>query len=965
MTAQGQNIWDARDPAVNAAKSTVESSYFPPRKGLSIGMKATALGAIFGVLPVLAVGIIAYRSADSSITERIAQQEIAEVDQLSDQLRQYLQERVANVNTAASMVSDSGLLSGALEPEAQAVAEQQTIQQLTDLVQDYRTYASISVFDLQGNVLVQSRGSALELNQGEALYFQQVKETEAPVLSEPVPIDPDGEDRRLAVYVATPVLNQAGRIQGVVTAKIPVDFIGNAILRTASAGEGTVYRLVDSSGQVFQSLPFDPDDSQLGQPVADALSNFPQINEQKQRRAWIEGSQAGTELLNAYAPLQGFESLEWSVVTSTDTAFAFLAQRQLLQTILFGTAITGITAVLLGIFLAKRTTQPVEQMAQAVELLGKGQLDARVPVRGNDELAILGSNVNRMAEQIQILLQTLRQNAEQLGMQNDVLAGLARNEALIQGDAQAAAQAFTEAIATTLNAKRVSIWIYKVEENQLLCLSRYDHVLQPVSEQRLPVAKAPTYFEFIAENQSLTISDVRRHEAVQELLAEGYIDSGTISLLEVPIQIAGNFIGTVRCEHTDNRREWKPQEQTFVNSVANLMSLALESEMLQEEVSHLLDVVSEVEDGNLITQAKVSDRSTGLVADTFNRLIERLVEVLQQVIDTARQVTESANQQKSQASLIATNAEQQAQGVNRVLRLTEQVEDMAQGSARQVQITNQSLQTIQGAVEQGQETMVNLTQGIGILQEGSDRIIQQMKTLGEFVGLADQFVQDQSQIASLTQTLALNASLVAARAAEQRDPRQFVVAAREFNSIATQVSQLAQQTNDSLITLEQRSAQIHSVVSTIDADVQSLGGLVQEFTQGVEQSTQVFSNVQGGTLEAVGVGETIARSSGDIVRAAQATAELVRDIASIAAKSAELTQSSSIQADQIDILSDQLLKTIEFFQLPTLLLNDKRPSNVYAAEAQAAEAHIDLSQLNEPLTVETLDIPSNSRHSFT
>ena len=965
MTAQGQNIWDARDPAVNAAKSTVESSYFPPRKGLSIGMKATALGAIFGVLPVLAVGIIAYRSADSSITERIAQQEIAEVDQLSDQLRQYLQERVANVNTAASMVSDSGLLSGALEPEAQAVAEQQTIQQLTDLVQDYRTYASISVFDLQGNVLVQSRGSALELNQGEALYFQQVKETEAPVLSEPVPIDPDGEDRRLAVYVATPVLNQAGRIQGVVTAKIPVDFIGNAILRTASAGEGTVYRLVDSSGQVFQSLPFDPNDSQLGQPVADALSNFPQINEQKQRRAWIEGSQAGTELLNAYAPLQGFESLEWSVVTSTDTAFAFLAQRQLLQTILFGTAITGITAVLLGIFLAKRTTQPVEQMAQAVELLGKGQLDARVPVRGNDELAILGSNVNRMAEQIQILLQTLRQNAEQLGMQNDVLAGLARNEALIQGDAQAAAQAFTEAIATTLNAKRVSIWIYKVEENQLLCLSRYDHVLQPVSEQRLPVAKAPTYFEFIAENQSLTISDVRRHEAVQELLAEGYIDSGTISLLEVPIQIAGNFIGTVRCEHTDNRREWKPQEQTFVNSVANLMSLALESEMLQEEVSHLLDVVSEVEDGNLITQAKVSDRSTGLVADTFNRLIERLVEVLQQVIDTARQVTESANQQKSQASLIATNAEQQAQGVNRVLRLTEQVEDMAQGSARQVQITNQSLQTIQGAVEQGQETMVNLTQGIGILQEGSDRIIQQMKTLGEFVGLADQFVQDQSQIASLTQTLALNASLVAARAAEQRDPRQFVVAAREFNSIATQVSQLAQQTNDSLITLEQRSAQIHSVVSTIDADVQSLGGLVQEFTQGVEQSTQVFSNVQGGTLEAVGVGETIARSSGDIVRAAQATAELVRDIASIAAKSAELTQSSSIQADQIDILSDQLLKTIEFFQLPTLLLNDKRPSNVYAAEAQAAEAHIDLSQLNEPLTVETLDIPSNSRHSFT
>jgi hypothetical protein len=61
-----------------------------------------------------------------------------------------------------------------------------------------------------------------------------------------------------------------------------------------------------------------------------------------------------------------------------------------------------------------------------------------------------------------------------------------------------------------------------------------------------------------------------------------------------------------------------------------------------------------------------------------------------------------------------------------------------------------------------------------VLQKGSAQIVQRMKTLGEFVGLAEQFVQDQSQIASLTQVLAINATLVAARAAEQRDPKQFI-----------------------------------------------------------------------------------------------------------------------------------------------------------------------------------------------
>ena len=69
----------------------------------------------------------------------------------------------------------------------------------------------------------------------------------------------------------------------------------------------------------------------------------------------------------------------------------------------------------------------------------------------------------------------------------------------------------------------------------------------------------------------------------------------------------------------------------------------------------------------------------------------------------------------------------------------------------------------------------------------------------------------------------MNASLVAARASQQRDPKQFVIVAREFESIATQVSQLAQQTSEGLTSLERQSAQIYSVVSTVDADVQSFG----------------------------------------------------------------------------------------------------------------------------------------------
>ncbi|MEL6382473.1 MAG: cache domain-containing protein, partial [Cyanobacteria bacterium J06626_18] len=750
------SVGDNDRPSTKAGDTIVPTDYTPP-KGFSIGIKATALAAIFGVLPVVSVGIVAYRSADNSITDRVAQQQLEEVDQTAALLRQYMQERIANINTVASITRTFPVFRSDLEPEEKARLETLLTDQLTTFVQDYRTYSSIGIFDLQGNLLVQSAGSARELNQGDADYFQRVLQTGTAVVSEPVTIVSEGDvGDRLSVYIAAPILGESGDVEAVASAQIPLEFIGNSVLRSGISAEeeeeeAEFYYLADSAGNIMQRVPLEAEESVLGTPLLEEVPDFASARDQGQLVAWL-GTAAGEDSMVAYAPVPGLGALNWSVVASKTTEEAFEGQQQLLTTIILGTVVTAVTAVLLGIVLAKRATIPIEQVAKAVELLGQGKLHARVPVRGSDELAVLGTNVNQMAEQIQRLLQTLNQNAEQLGMQNDVLASLARNEALIQGDAQTTARTFSEATAATLNVKRVSVWLYESEQSQMRCLSQYDQEEQFLAESSLPMAAAPAYMQAIARNQSLVITDVHSQSEVQELVEGGYLDADTLSLLEVPIQISGNFVGSVRCEHRGDRREWKPQEQTFVSSVANLISLALESEVLQGEVSHLLDVVSEVEDGNLMIQAQVSDRTTGLVADTFNRLIERLTEVLQQALNTAQRASESAQQQKYQADVIASNAEQQAEGVNQILQITDWVKGLAQDAATQVETSRTSLQTLQKTVERGQDAIANMTTGIDILQEGSDRIIQQMKTLGEFVGLADQFVQDQTQIASLTQT---------------------------------------------------------------------------------------------------------------------------------------------------------------------------------------------------------------------
>ncbi|MGB8700652.1 MAG: methyl-accepting chemotaxis protein, partial [Thermosynechococcaceae cyanobacterium] len=347
------------------------------------------------------------------------------------------------------------------------------------------------------------------------------------------------------------------------------------------------------------------------------------------------------------------------------------------------------------------------------------------------------------------------------------------------------------------------------------------------------------------------------------------------------------------------------------------------SEQLQDDIGHLLDVVCSIEEGDLTVQAEVNDRATGLVGDTLNRLVEALGRVLQQVSTVTDRVALSSTRQEDIASAVAQSTTQQAQSVMGVLSLAERVRQSAQNAALQLGETNQSLIALQGAVETGQVEVKVLNQGISVLQEGSDRIVQQIKTLGEFVGLADEFVQAQSEIATQTQILALNASLVAARAAEQRDPQQFSLVAREFESIAAQIDRLAQQTNKELTALEQQSTQIHLVVSDVDAEVQKLGGLVEGFTQSVRQTRDIYQNVQLVAEQAVHSGESVVRTSEAIATASDSTSQAVEEIAQLSRQIAQQSQVAREISGQLTHLSLQAVQNIQVFKLPHVPLMDE------------------------------------------
>lgn len=272
--------------------------------------------------------------------------------------------------------------------------------------------------------------------------------------------------------------------------------------------------------------------------------------------------------------------------------------------------------------------------------------------------------------------------------------------------------------------------------------------------------------------------------------------------------------------------------------------IRVESELLQSDVAHILDVVCSLEEGDLTVQAEVNERATGLVSDTLNRSIESLDRIVSAVVDTAQQVTTDAGQLAQAAIETTHQAQSQAIEVRSVQLLMDNINALTADSRQQAIETAIAVQQAKSAVVSGKAAIESTTDGIETLQQGTVQIIKRSELLTEFVDLAAQFSKDQKRVAALTRVLALNVSTLSSRAIQERDPEQFASLAKEFEAIALQVNTLATDTNYSLASLQQRTDRVQTVTSGLTQDISDIDRLVQKFTTEVDKSRQAFDNIE-------------------------------------------------------------------------------------------------------------------------
>jgi PAS domain S-box-containing protein len=136
----------------------------------------------------------------------------------------------------------------------------------------------------------------------------------------------------------------------------------------------------------------------------------------------------------------------------------------------------------------------------------------------------------------------------------------------------------TEVDSKTLGIERVSVWLFNSDHSEIYCKDLYK-----MSENchanglRLNSSDYPAYFRALEENHILAVDDTRADRRASECM-EGYLKPfGVTSLMDLPIRLSGKIVGIVCHEHTGKMRRWTSEEQDFAASIADIVSMALES----------------------------------------------------------------------------------------------------------------------------------------------------------------------------------------------------------------------------------------------------------------------------------------------------------------------------------------------------------------------------------------------------
>lgn len=339
----------------------------------------------------------------------------------------------------------------------------------------------------------------------------------------------------------------------------------------------------------------------------------------------------------------------------------------------------------------------------------------------------------------------------------------------------------------------------------------------------------------------------------------------------------------------------------------NLKETAEKNDRNQMAILRLLDEIADLADGDLTTEATVTEDFTGAIADSINFTIDQLRELVGTINQTAVQVAAAAQETQATAMNLAEASELQAQeiagasaAINEMAVSIDQVSGNAAESAavaeRAVSIANK-----------GNEVVHNTINGMDSIREQIQDTSKRIKRLGESSQEIGDIISLINDIADQTNILALNAAIQAAMAGD---------AGRGFAVVADEVQRLAERSSAA-------TKQIEALVKTIQTDTNEAVISMEQTTSEVVRGARLAQDAGVSLEEIESVSKVLANLIQNISNAARQQASSAAHVSNtmnviqeITSQTSSGTTATARSIGNLAKLANDMRESVSGFTLP-------------------------------------------------
>jgi twitching motility protein PilJ len=349
---------------------------------------------------------------------------------------------------------------------------------------------------------------------------------------------------------------------------------------------------------------------------------------------------------------------------------------------------------------------------------------------------------------------------------------------------------------------------------------------------------------------------------------------------------------------------------TMNNMLDNIVRLIQEKQsqrdVLQGQVEKLVSEVSGVGEGDLRVQAEVTTDALGVLADSFNYMVEELGSLVVRVkmvahevenstatvLDRMTQLVKTGDIQIKQISDAAVEIEQTAESSRQVAERSQRLYNVARLARQDAQIGRAS---VQQAIE-----------GMGRINENVQATAGKVQTLGDSSREINEIVEAISGIAHQTNRLALDAAIQAAMAGEN---------GKGFGAVAADIRRLAERAKD-------QAGMIAHIVRSLREDIGAVAVSMQDTERETSTGTRLTQEA-GIALESIFAAvehqareiEVINRAAVQQLNSSSAIVQIMHEVSEATQHSGLSTHDASQSMERLTRLVEQLRASVEAFKM--------------------------------------------------